>query len=503
MKRRLLSFFLCLTLLFCVSAPVLADDGQTAEDFQQQIEENAENMGISVEEYTKLLQDTMFNYYKAYMKTIMEDYKFDISLEDLYELSIRALVGVDQDRLEQAFAAVFEGLDPNSQYFDKQSYASFTQKLDDSLCGVGIVVSNMEDRIVITDFPMDNSPAELAGVCVGDELVSVDGQDVRGMNVNEISPFIRGELGTQVTLGLLRDGEEFFVTLTRIEIKQNSVSYEFLDGNILYLKLSSFNQGAAEEVKKVLAEADKKKIEKVIFDLRNNTGGFGSEAYEIASMFLPQGMLIATMEYNDETRNEVHVSTAPFKVQKYKTAVLVNEYSASASELLAAAFQDNGMGVLIGTHTYGKGTGQQIYPLSAFESGYKLTVCQYRTPDGTLLPATGLLPDIPVENPLVSVNKSKDIPQMTMERKMYEGDQGEDVKACQIRLAMLGYLPGNQSGIFDQKTAEAVSAFQSDNGLYPCGDLDRATQGSLYVKSATLQVRQDDQLTAAIRYFSE
>ena len=522
MKRRILSFLLCLMLLLCFGVPVLAEDTalQSEEDlqqsetedtaqltdeeeFQRQLEENAANMGISVEEYTELLQNTMFRYYKAYMEDIVDEYKFGITLEELYELTIRELVGVDNAKLEQAFAAVFEGLDPNSQYFDAQTYASFTQKLDDSLVGVGIIVSNLEEKIVITGFPIENSPAELAGVRAGDELVSVDGRDVRGMNVNEISPFIRGELGTQVKLGLTRNGEEYSVTLTRVEIKQNNVTYQFLDGNILYLKLSSFNDGCAEEVKKVLQEADKRRTEKIIFDLRNNTGGYGSEAYEIASLFLPNGTLIATIEFNDETKNEVHVSTASFKLPKYETVLLVNELSASASELLAAAFADNDMGVLIGTQTYGKGTGQQIYPLNAFNGGYKLTVCQYRTPDGTLLPATGLVPDIKVEIPMVSIHKSKDYPQITMERKLYEGDEGEDVKACQIRLAMLGYHPGNQEGQFDQKTAEAVAAFQNDQGLYPCGDLDLATMGALYVKSVSLEVEQDDQLATAIDYFSE
>lgn len=520
MKQRMISLLLCLLLVFSFGIPALAEDppqtsgeelGQVEEtpsltpeeEFQKQLEENAANMGITVEEYKELLQNTMFQYYKTYMKSITEDYKFDISLEKLYEYTIRALVGVDSEKLEQAFAAAFEALDPNSQFFDAQSFASFTQKLDDSLVGVGIVVSNLEERIVITGFPVEHSPAELAGVRAGDELISVDGRDVRGMNVNEITPFIRGEVGTQVELGLLRDGEEYTVTLTRVEIKQNPVSYQFLDGNILYLKLSSFNEGCAEEVKKVLTEADKRKTEKIIFDLRNNTGGYGSEAYEIASLFLPKGTLIATMEYKDESKNEVHVSTASFKLPKYKTVLLVNELSASASELLAAAFSDNDMGVLIGTQTYGKGTGQQIFPLSAFDGGYKLTVCQYRTPDGTLLPASGLVPDIKVENPMISINKSSDYPQITMERKLYVGDEGEDVKACQLRLAMLGYHPGNQDGVFDQKTAEAVAVFQGDQGLYPCGDLDKATMGVLYVKSATLMVQRDDQLAAAIDYFSE
>ena len=116
------------------------------EEFQRQLEENAANMGISVEEYTELLQNTMFRYYKAYMEDIVDEYKFGITLEELYELTIRELVGVDNAKLEQAFAAVFEGLDPNSQYFDAQTYASFTQKLDDSLVGVGIIVSNLEEK---------------------------------------------------------------------------------------------------------------------------------------------------------------------------------------------------------------------------------------------------------------------------------------------------------------------------------------------------------------------
>ncbi len=503
MKKRVWSIFLCLILVFSLSFSTFAMDEMTDEEYQNQIAENAANMGISVEEYTELLQNAMFKYYKSYMEDIAENYKFGISMEELYELTIKGLIGVNRGRLELAFASVFEGLDVNSQYFDKNTYASFTQKLDDSMYGVGIVVTNLEDRIVVTDFPIENSPAELAGVCVGDELISVDGRNVKGMSVNEIAPFIRGTLGSTVVLEFLRGEETYSVTLIRVEIKQNAVSYEYLDGNILYLELSTFNQGCADEVKKVLEEADSKHVKKVILDLRNNSGGLGSEAFAIASLFLPKNMMIATMEYKDESRNEVHKSTAKFKEKKYETVVLVNEYSASASELLAAAFQDNEMGVLIGTNTYGKGSGQQVYALTAFNSGYKLTVCQYRTPDGTLLPATGLKPDIIVENPLVYVNKNKDIPQMTMERKLYLGDSGEDVKACQIRLSMLGYLAGNQDGKFDLRTADAVSEFQKDNGLFPCGDLDNSTQGKLYVVSAPLQATQDDQFRAAIDYFSE
>ncbi len=503
MKKRVWSIFLCFILVFSLSFSALAMDEMTDEEYQKQIVENASNMGISVEEYTELLQNTMFKYYKSYMKDIVDNYKFGITLEELYELTIKGLIGVDRGQLELAFSSVFEGLDVNSQYFDKNTYAGFTQNLDDHMYGVGIVVTNLEDRIVVTDFPIDNSPAELAGVSVGDELISVDGQYIKGMNVNEVAPLIRGTLGTTVTLEFLRGEETYSVTLIRAEIKQNAVFYEYLDGNILYLELSTFNQGCADEVKKVLDEAEAKNVKKVILDLRNNSGGLASEAFAIASLFLPKNMTIATMEYKDEAKNQVYKSTAKFKEKKYETVVLVNEYSASASELLAAAFQDNNMGVLIGTNTYGKGSGQQIYALTAFNSGYKLTVCQYRTPDGTLLPATGLLPDIKVENPLVYVNKNKDIPQMTMERKLYLGDSGEDVKACQIRLSMLGYLAGNQEGNFDQLTAAAVSAFQRDNGLYPCGDLDNSTQGKLYVASASLQAIQDDQFRAAVDYFSE
>ncbi len=509
MKHKLLCFLLSFIMLFSIAVPSFAElqekdvADMTEEEYQQLIEENAEKMGVSVEEYKELLQNTMFKYYKTYIKEIADNYKFGISLEELYELTIKELVGVDKGKLESAISSVFEGLDVNSQYFDQNSYSNFTQKIDENLHGVGVIVTNLDGKIIITGFPVDNAPAEAAGICPGDELVSVDGKDVKGMDVNEIAPYIRGELGTQVTLGILRDGQPLSFTLTRIEMKQNPVTYRYLDNGILYLQLSAFNKGAAAEVEKVMKEADSKGIVNVILDLRNNSGGFGSEAYDIASLFLPKGLLIATMEYKDETRNEVFHSTAKFKKKKYNTVLLVNEYSASASELLAAAFQDHEMGVLIGTNTYGKGTGQQIYYLNAFDSGYKLTVCQYRTPDGTLLPATGLQPDRKVENPMVYINKNSDVPQMTMERKLYVGDRGEDVKACQIRLSMLGYEPGNQTGYFDQKTADAVSRFQNDQKLYPCGDLDNATQGKLYTASIPLQVVRDDQMKAAIDYFSE
>lgn len=509
MKRKFLAFLLTLTMLFSVAVSSFAEEPEkdvadmTEEEYQQLIEENAQNMGVSVEEYKELLQNTMFKYYKSYIQEIADNYKFGISIEDLYELTIKELIGVDKRKLETAIESVFEGLDENSQYFDKGSYSNFTQTIDENLHGVGIIVTNLDGKIIITGFPVDNAPAETAGIRPGDELVSVDGRDVTGMDVNEIAPYIRGELGTTVTLGILRDGERLSFTLIRIEMKQNPVTYQYLDNGILYLQLSAFNKGAAAEVEKVMKQADARGIKNVILDLRNNAGGFGSEAYDIASLFLPKGLVIASMEYKDEARNEVFKSTADFKQKKYNTVILVNEYSASASELLAAAFQDHEMGVLIGTNTYGKGTGQQIYSLNAFDSGYKLTVCQYRTPDGTLLPATGLQPDRKVENPMVYINKNSDVPQMTMERKLYTGDRGEDVKACQIRLSMLGYEPGNQTGYFDQKTADAVSRFQSEQGLYPCGDLDNATQGKLYTASIPLQVVQDDQRKAAIAYFSE
>ncbi len=507
MKKRnwMIAFLLCFCLALSGNVFAAADDWpQTEAELEQQIEENAANMGISVEEYKELLQNTMFRYYSSYMKSIIQDYKFeDVTLADLYEQALRALIGYDRDKLELAFSSAFQALDPNSQYFPAESFSSFTQRLDENLTGVGITVSSIDGAIRVVGFPIENSPAKVAGICVGDELIAVDGNSVEGKTATEISPLIRGEEGTQVELTLTRDGEPYTVTLTRTKIKQNNVTYSFLEGNVLYLRLSSFNDGCAVEVKKALEEADQKGIKKVIFDLRNNTGGYGSEAFEIAAMFLPKGTLITTLEYKDETKNEAHYSTASFARQKYDTALLVNEYSASASELLAAAFQDNKMGVLIGTNTYGKGTGQKIYSLNAFNSGYKLTVCQYRTPDGSLLPATGLEPNILVENQEISINKSKDYPQITMERKLYEGDRGEDVRACQIRLAMLGYHPGNQTGVFDSKTAEAVCSFQADQGLYPCGDLDKATQSNLYVRSATLQVTQDDQLAAAVSYFSE
>ncbi|MBE7042299.1 MAG: PDZ domain-containing protein [Ruminococcaceae bacterium] len=509
MKRRIVCIFMCFLFIFSFSfSCIAADTGKsvsemTDEEYQQLIEENAEKMGVSVEEYTEILQNTMFKYFKTYMTTITEEYKYEITMEQLYELVIKELMGIDQRKMELAFSSVFEGLDANSQYFNQDAYASFTQKLDENMHGVGIVVTNLDGKIIITGFPIDNSPAEAAGICIGDELISIDGRNVQGMDVNAVAPYIRGELGTEVTLEIMHNGEKHTLTLKRIEIRQNPVTYRYIDDEILYLELSTFNQGAAKEVEKVLKGADEKGIKKVILDLRNNTGGIGSEAYSIASMFLPKDMLIATLEYKDPAKNEVYKSTATFKNKKYDTVILVNGMSASASELLAAAFQDNEMGILIGTNTYGKGTGQKIFSLNALQSGYKLTVCEYRTPDGTLLPSTGLLPDIQVENSKVSLNKNRDILQMTMEREMHLGDNGDDVKACQFRLAMLGYYLGGQTGNFDSLTEYAVRAFQNDTGLSATGELDKATQGTLYVKSALLKATQDDQLYAAIRYFSE
>ena len=193
--------------------------------------------------------------------------------------------------------------------------------------------------------------------------------------------------------------------------------------------------------------------------------------------------------------------TADFKTKKYETVVLVNEGSASCSEMVAGALQDHELGYLIGNYTYGKSTGQSVYPLDALGGYLKLTVSQYCTPSGNPIPDDGIIPDRYVENQKIPLNKSGIVKKMTFERKPSIGDFGDDVVACKERLNILGYYVGDtQKPEFDILLENVVKKFQSDNGLYSYGVLDNATMLKLYNITNELEYIEDTQLEAANEY---
>lgn len=523
MKKRILSLLLLLLLVLSCATPLaFAEEGaggpvQQAEqrETQQQAESEDETAPQETEspdpspapaedeEYQEQLAEAMNEYYKYIVEVIVENYRFGITKEEIYEAVLKELIGTDEEMMEKAIEAIFTVLDENSSYLPNDVKDSFMEDLNANTSGVGIVITNMDGKIVVTGFTSEDAPAKVAGVKNGDVLVSVDGQDVTGLSATELSANMKGEVGSQVTLGFQREGEPdiLYFTLTRAAIKQSFVTRQFLQGDIMYLKLASFNQGCYEDMKKALEDADKRGTKKILLDLRYNSGGYAEEALKIASLFLPKDSVITTLSYKDEKRNEVIKSTAAFKEKKYDIAVLVNGYSASASELLTGALRDNEAGYVIGTRTYGKGTGQALLSIVPFNSMARLTVYQYLTPNGEVIPANGLYPNEVVKNRLEFVNECEHFEPVTFERKLFLGDRGKDVLAYRQRLSLLKYYVGDVTNEeFDQTLFDAVSQFQADSGLYSYGALDTATELAIYTAVNSMKVEIDVQFERGYEY---
>lgn len=453
------------------------------------------------ESLEEMLAAYMNRYYTGLVDTIVENYKFDITKEELYEVALRELIGADAEKMEKIIQLTFDQLDENSSYLPAEEFDSFMSDLTENLYGVGLLLQNTKSGFMVTGFPMGDSPGEQAGIRIGDYIVSVNGEDVTQKSFEELLSLVRGELGTTVQLGMKRQEEILTFTLTRIKIKQSFVDYQFLPGEVLQISLSSFNEGCSEDVKQALEEARKLGVTKILLDLRNNHGGYADEAIAIASMLLPKNSLITILSYKEEGDIEKVVSDAKFRDKKYDITILVNEDTGSASELLTAALRDSGDAYVVGTQTFGKGTGQSILSILPFQAHARLTIFEYLTPKGEKIHRVGLSPDEQVLNHQELVNESDSFLPITFQRKLYLGDSGEDVAALRQRLYLLGYYVGDPlEESFDTLLCDMVKTFQAENNLYPCGDLDMATQTAIYGAVNAMEVTIDDQYNAAYEY---
>ena len=256
--------------------------------------------------------------------------------------------------------------------------------------GVGVTFMQNEEGEYVVISTVEGSPAEKAGLLPGDILTKVDGEEYT--NSTEMSMAIRGDSGTDVQVTYLRDGEENTVTMTREKIESQTVKSSVLDGNIGLIEVSAFEMKTSEDFEAALKDLESKGVKGLIIDLRNNGGGLVNESVEIADMLLDEGTVMYT---EDQKGNREYAYT-----EKGRTSlpyvVLVNENTASASEILSAAIQDNAGGKIIGTVTFGKGVIQNSAPLGN-GTGYKLTVLQYFSPNGNKIHGVGITPDIEVE----------------------------------------------------------------------------------------------------------
>ncbi len=292
--------------------------------------------------------------------------------------------------------SLFQSLDdPYSVYFDAEEFKSFNEMNEGSYGGIGVIVSPGEDGLITVVSPIEDTPGERAGLATGDKIIKVDGTEVYGEKIDEAVSKMKGLPGTGVTLTILKkNNAQADVKITREKIILKSTKSEMLADGIGYLRLNVFDDKSASEFEAQLKSLTSKNAKGLIIDLRNNPGGSLDECIKISDMLLGEQTIVSTRERTGE--EEIERSDASKVEIPY--VLLVNEGSASASEILTGAVKDTKSGVVIGTQTFGKGLVQAVNSLPD-GSGYKITVAQYFTPNGSYIHGKGIAPDVVVELP--------------------------------------------------------------------------------------------------------
>jgi len=303
----------------------------------------------------------------------------------------------DVTLMQSAIGGLMSGLgDQHSSYMDPETYQQANAPLQGGYTGIGAWVDTSGENLVIIA-PMPDSPAEAAGILSGDVVIGIDGKDVSGTAPDVVLQSILGPADTVVTLTITREGleEPLDIAITRAEIEIPVVEYQMLENNIAYIDLYQFSANAGAEVQKALEELLPQNPLGVILDLRNNSGGYLDAAFDVTSLFIDDGPIMVE-EYGDGTTHTYDAlggAIAP----DIPLVVLVNEGSASASEITAGAIQDRGRGTLVGMTTYGKGSVQNWIELQGDNGAIRVTVARWLTPDSRQINAVGLTPDVQVD----------------------------------------------------------------------------------------------------------
>ncbi len=331
--------------------------------------------------------------------------------EDSYE-SLRPLIQslalirnnyVDQDKTKQkdlingAIKGMVSTLDPYSQYMDPQSFKDMKQDTQGAFGGLGIEIA-IKDNVLTIVTPIDGTPAQRAGVQPGDQIVKIDGKNTDGITIMDAVHKMRGVPGTKCVITIKRVGLDDFleVPIVRDVIKIRSIRSEMLDGNIGYIRITEFMEQTGDDFEKALRGLESKGMKGLVLDLRNNPGGLLNMAAQIAEYFVPQGKLLVYTEGRNPNQNMKFISTAKRSYNDGPLAVLVNQGSASASEIVAGAIQDWELGVIVGEKSFGKGSVQTIIPLGD-GSALRITTARYLTPKGQIIHGNGIKPDLVVE----------------------------------------------------------------------------------------------------------
>jgi carboxyl-terminal processing protease len=357
------------------------------------------------------------------LQTVARSTMAPLPLEELQQLA--AVFGmvksdyvepVDEKKLiTEAIAGMVSSLDPHSQYFDKKSFKEFKEGTSGKFVGVGIEITQ-EDGLVKVVSPIEGSPAFRAGLKTNDLITRVDETAVKGLSLNEAVKRMRGEPNTKVVLTIFRKDENrtFTASIIREEIKQQSVRAKVIEPGYAWIRISQFQERTVEDFTRKIDEIYKAdpRIKGMVLDLRNDPGGLLNAAVAVSSAFLPENVTIVSTNGQTPDSKQTLKATVrdylgreggdplkslPAAIKKVPLIVLVNEGSASASEIVAGALQDHKRATIMGSQTFGKGSVQTFRPLGP-ETGLKITTSRYYTPSGKSIQAKGIVPDVMVDD---------------------------------------------------------------------------------------------------------
>lgn len=436
------------------------------------------------------------------IQSASEDNSNLTEVENAYQLiKENALAKPDAQQLQDgAIKGMLETLDdPYSSFLDEESSTQLNQQLESSFEGIGAEVSMVDKQVTIVA-PIKDSPAEDAGLRPNDQVLQVDGDSLQGLDLQEAVNKIRGEKGTTVTLSVKRPGvsEELKIDVTRDEIPVETVYADTKEVNgkkAGVLEITSFSESTADEFKTALDKLEQEGIDGLTIDVRGNPGGILTTVEDILKNFVTSDKPYLQIEDKNGEKQEFYTELKEKK--DYPINILIDEGSASASEILAGAMNQAGDYELIGKTTFGKGTVQQTVPLEN-ESMLKLTLYKWLTPNGDWIHEKGIKPTVEVNQPEYFYSSPI---QLDDNEKLAFNDNNDKIKNLQIMLDGLGYDPSRKDGYFNEKTESAVKQFQQDNDLQASGEVNQETADLLQTKIIE-QVRDgkhDNQMDKALQ----
>lgn len=450
-----------------------ADENTNEEQAQNQVNSSEASVAVDTEDFEKI--QTVYD-------TLMSDYYQGVESETL---------------IEGAITGMTESVgDPYTQYLNVEESSSLNESISASFEGIGAEVMKQGDNVMIVS-PIAGSPAEKAGLQPNDTIVKVDEQELSGMSLNEAVSYIRGEKGSEVVLTIKRGETIFEVTLVRDTIPVETVLYQLDKENptIGSITITSFSSPTYEDLVMAIEDLREQGATSFVFDVRQNPGGLLNAGLSISNLFLENGDIILQTQEKDQEPVSIVAddkTMGSFKVTE-PSVLLVDEGSASASEILAGAVSESGNVKLIGTKTFGKGTVQNVATFDD-SSELKLTIAKWLTPSGEWIHEKGITPDIEVSLPeyanLLLIDSSK----------TYQlGDVSAEVENLEKVLDALGYSVEDTDGYFDESTQEAVKEFQTDTKLTVDGKVTGETSIQLVESLRKLVDENDTQYEAAIK----